>query len=296
MFTVHAPPLQHLEEIPIMFLALISLLPTVLGLNYVAMINDATVNLVGVDHEIYCPKGIFGIPYMPKDDSIIIYDLNHYQGMSTPESHWLGFYDSLWNNDIASALWYADTLESRLALSVINGQYPESIIDRHMSNCSQVLFQNFVRKKNIDVVAVLAESSRNHRHQSSSSDIDIEMDTDADTEYTSPVDCYSINGAYQHDCKHIESWLAHEGYYTAHSYAMHARVAWQYKSCAIVSNHKTRSDTTYVYGREVLTKAIPIIDTCWSQPGSELLKSGVVREDNLYPKICVSSSNYINWC
>ncbi|KAK9462301.1 uncharacterized protein V1516DRAFT_144445 [Lipomyces oligophaga] len=107
--------------------------------------------------------------------------------------------------------------------------------------------------------------------------------------------CHSNHGALWCDCTLSEGFLR-DHYYEKFWYGNNNRYAWDSGTCTIAANNKGRSRSTYVYGREVLTKAVPILDRCWNQQDCQQLKSGVIEADNDYPKVCVCAKSAVQSC
>ncbi|KAK9243744.1 hypothetical protein V1506DRAFT_561805 [Lipomyces tetrasporus] len=153
-----------------------------------------------------------------------------------------------------------------------------------VSNCSQSLLDMILHPDayyGVHPVQHLIDECANHADEMTSS---ISNSSSYTLERRYNVACHSNHGAYRCDCTVEEDWIHGHLMNSCSINTRKSRWCDSHRSCAIVANNRGRSRSTFAYGREVLTKAIPIIDTCWSQYQCDQLKSGVIQVDNTYPK------------
>ncbi|KAJ8097254.1 hypothetical protein POJ06DRAFT_260912 [Lipomyces tetrasporus] len=183
-------------------------------LQTVTRTGNISVSMRGSDYDITCPEGIFGYPFMPRNEGGTgNYRSEYGNGTENPMiQSTIDVYNYLNIGDVAAALQSATTPESAFLKQIVNGQ---NVFNSTMtiSNCSQVLLDMILHPETYDgvhPVQHLIDESANHADETAST-------TSSNSSYTSEkrwsASCHNNHGAYRCDCAVEEAWIQSNLYY-----------------------------------------------------------------------------------
>ncbi|KAK9376918.1 uncharacterized protein V1513DRAFT_423346 [Lipomyces chichibuensis] len=229
-------------------------------LQTVTRTGNISISMTGSSYDITCPEGIFGYPFMPRNEGGTgNYRPEYGNGTENPMiQSSIDVYNYLNIGDVAAALQSATTPESAFLKRTVNGQNVLSNSTMPISNCSQVLLDMILQPEKYDgvhPVQHLIDESAKHADEATST-------ASSDSSYTLG-ESWSADFHNDHGAIRCDSMLKRHGYRNTYTMiSCGTTITEGIGNCAIVANSIGRSTGGVVYGREILPMAISIIDIC----------------------------------